>query len=293
MNAVIREITMEERSGLSITSLTGRLFSNDSIIRIPELKLQTPHSEIDLSAQTYWELVNIPTTGRLSASFNAHIGKEDVMLFAGGLPQTFKEAYPFRPLVIRAGTDGNLKEMQISRFTVDLPGAFSLKGGGILENLTDSLTRSGTIGLDMVTRNLNFLTGLTGVTPDGSLVIPDSMSLKMKMEMNGPQYKAKLDLKEGKGSMNVNAALNSSTEVYTADLKINDLQLHHFLPKDSIYELSLSADAKGRGLDVMSFHSLANLNLSLDQLHYARYHLSNVHLTGNLKRCFGNGSAYQ
>ena len=79
------------------------------------------------------------------------------MLFAGGLPQTFKEAYPFRPLVIRAGTDGNLKEMQISRFTVDLPGAFSLKGGGILENLTDSLTRSGTIGLDMVTRNLNFL----------------------------------------------------------------------------------------------------------------------------------------
>ena len=92
----------------------------------------------------------------------------------------------------------------------------------------------------MVTRNLNFLTGLTGVTPDGSLVIPDSMSLKMKMEMNGPQYKAKLDLKEGKGSMNVNAALNSSTEVYTADLKINDLQLHHFLPKDSIYELSLS-----------------------------------------------------
>ena len=168
---------MEERSGLSITSLTGRLFSNDSIIRIPELKLQTPHSEIDLSAQTYWELVNIPTTGRLSASFNAHIGKEDVMLFAGGLPQTFKEAYPFRPLVIRAGTDGNLKEMQISRFTVDLPGAFSLKGGGILENLTDSLTRSGTIGLDMVTRNLNFLTGLTGVTPDGSLVIPDSIDV--------------------------------------------------------------------------------------------------------------------
>ncbi len=80
--------------------------------------------------------------------------------------------------------------------------------------------------------------------------------------------------------MNVNAALNSLTEVYTADLKINDLQLHNFLPKDSIYELSLSADAAGRGLDVMSFHSFAKLNLSLDQLHYARYQLSNVHLTG-------------
>ena len=54
--------------------------------------MQTPHSEIDLSAQTYWELVNIPTTGRLSAGLNAYIGKEDVMLFAGGLPDSFKEA---------------------------------------------------------------------------------------------------------------------------------------------------------------------------------------------------------
>lgn len=165
MNAVIREFSMNERSGLSITSLTGRAFSNDSIIRIPGIKLQTPHSEIDLSAQTYWELVNIPTTGRLSAGLNAYIGKEDVMLFAGGLPDSFKEAYPFRPLVVRAGTDGNLKQMQISRFTVDLPGAFSMKGGGILENLADSLTRSGTIGLDMITQNLNFLTALTGEAP--------------------------------------------------------------------------------------------------------------------------------
>ena len=223
MNAVIREFSMNERSGLSITSLTGRAFSNDSIIRIPGIKLQTPHSEIDLSAQTYWELVNIPTTGRLSAGLNAYIGKEDVMLFAGGLPDSFKEAYPFRPLVVRAGTDGNLKQMQISRFTVDLPGAFSMKGGGILENLADSLTRSGTIGLDMITQNLNFLTALTGEAPNGTIVIPDSMNLKARVEL------------------------------------------------------------KGRGLDVMSYRALAKLNLSLDQLHYARYQLSNVHLTGALK----------
>ena len=81
----------------------------------------------------------------------------------------------------------------------------------------------------------------------------------------------------------MNAELNTSTEAYAADLKIDNLQLHNFLPKDSIYELSLSADAKGRGLDVMSYRALAKLNLSLDQLHYARYQLSNVHLTGALK----------
>ena len=283
MNAIIREFTMNERSGLSITSLTGRAYSNDSIISIPGLKLQTPHSEIDLSANTYWELVNIPTTGRLSANLNAYIGKEDVMLFTGGLPDSFKEAYPFRPLVIRAGTDGNLKEMQISRFTVDLPGAFSLEGGGILENLADSITRSGTIGLKMITQNLNFLTALSGEAPNGTIVIPDSMNMVAQVDIKGPEYKAKLHLKEGQGAMDVNAALNTATEVYKADLKIDNLQLHNFLPKDSIYELSLSATADGRGLDIMSYHSYAKLDLTLDQLHYAQYHLSNVNLTGALK----------
>ena len=100
--------------------MTGRAFSNDSIIRIPGIKLQTPHSEIDLSAQTYWELVNIPTTGRLSAGLNAYIGKEDVMLFAGGLPDSFKEAYPsvrlwFVPVRTKSETNADFRSQSISR----------------------------------------------------------------------------------------------------------------------------------------------------------------------------------
>ena len=84
---------------------------------------------MNFTAQTYWELINIPTTGRLTARFNARIGKQDVLLFAGGLPETFKEAYPFRPLVIHAGTEGNLKQMQISRFTAELPGGLFVEWG--------------------------------------------------------------------------------------------------------------------------------------------------------------------
>lgn len=45
---------------------------------------------MNLTAQTYWKLVDIPTTGQLSARFNANIGKQDVLLFAGGLPETLK-----------------------------------------------------------------------------------------------------------------------------------------------------------------------------------------------------------
>ena len=283
MNAVIREFSMNERSGLSITSLTGRVFADSTLIRVPYFRLLTPHSEMNLTAQTYWELVNIPTTGRLTARFNALIGKQDVLLFAGGLPDAFKDAYPFRPLVVQAGTEGNLKSMQISRFKIDLPGAFSLDGGGELYNLMDSVTRSAAIDLKMRTGNLNFLTALADMKPGAPLVIPDSMLLDARLGMEGPKYDARLQLKEKEGRLNLTANLNTNTEVYSADLKIEDLQVNHFLPHDSIYELTTSLSARGRGFDFTSYRSVATVNASVEKLHYADYKISGIELSGAVK----------
>ncbi|WP_195350788.1 translocation/assembly module TamB domain-containing protein [Bacteroides nordii] len=283
MNAVIREFSMNERSGLSVTSLTGRVFADSTLIRVPYFRLLTPHSEMNLTAQTYWELVNIPTTGRLTARFNALIGKQDVLLFAGELPDAFKDAYPFRPLVVQAGTEGNLKSMQISRFKIDLPGAFSLDGGGELYNLMDSVTRSAAIDLKMRTGNLNFLTALADMKPGAPLVIPDSMLLDARLGMEGPKYDARLQLKEKEGRLNLTANLNTNTEVYSADLKIEDLQVNHFLPHDSIYELTTSLSARGRGLDFTSYRSVATVNASIDKLHYADYRISSIELSGAVK----------
>ena len=288
MNAVIREFSLNERSGLSVTSLTGRVFADSTVIRIPDFRLLTPHSEMNLTAQTYWELVNIPTTGRLTARFNALIGKQDVMLFAGGLPEAFKEAYPFRPLVVQAGTEGNLKSMQISRFKVNLPGAFSLEGGGELYNLTDSTTRSAALDLKMQTGNLNFLTALGGMTPGAPLVIPDSMLLDARLGMEGSKYDARLLLKEGEGRLGLTAALNSTTEAYTADLHIEDLKINHFLPKDSIYEFSASLAAHGRGFDFTSYKTAAALKATIDKLHYGDYKISGIGLTGTVKNAVAN-----
>lgn len=283
INAVIREFSMNERSGLSVTSLTGRVHADSTVIQVPSLKLLTPHSEMDFTAQTYWQLVEIPTTGRLTARFNARIGKQDVLLFAGELPETFKEAYPFRPLTIRAGTEGNFKQMQISRFNIDLPGAFTLNGGGEIWNLTDSVKRNGSIDFDIRTQNLNFLTGLTGLTPDGSIVVPDSMHLTARLGMDGPKYDATLKLKEREGLLSLLANYNTATEAYQADLNVDALQIHHFLPKDSIYTLSAKVAAKGKGFDPANHHTVASVQASLGELQYGHFNISGIDLTAGLK----------
>ena len=59
--------------------------------------------------------------------------------------------------------------------------------------------------------------------------------------------------------------------------------MNHFLPHDSIYELTTSLSARGRGLDFTSYRSVATVNASVDKLHYADYKISGVELSGALK----------
>ncbi len=283
IRASINECSMEERSGLAISSLTAKVLSDSTVLNVPYLKLKTNHSQIDVQAHTYWELISMPTTGRLSARLNAFIGKQDVMLFAGDMPEAFKEAYPSHPLTIRAGTEGNLKEMQISRCRIDLPSAFSIDLGGELYNITDSLTRTINADFEMQTWDLNFLTALADMQPGAPLTIPGDMRLNGKVHMEGPQINGAINLLEGDGQLSVDAALNLTTEVYNADLNINNINVEHFLPHDSIYEVSASLKARGRGLDVMSKSAVAQVDFTLEKLQYTKFFISNIKLDAGLK----------
>lgn len=283
LNAVIRQLNLDDRSGLSVTSLTGRLFADSTQIRIPNLLLRTPHSEMNLSAQTYWKLIDIPTTGHLSARLNARIGKQDVMLLAGNLPESFQEAYPSHPLTIQAGTEGNLTQMQISRFQIDLPGAFNMEGGGEFYDLTDTLNRKGQMDFKVATQNLNFLTTLNGLKPDGSIVVPDSMLLEAQFGIEGQQCKGDLHLAEANGALHLNGTYHLSSEAYSADLVADSMQLHHFLPQDSIYLLTAQIKAYGQGTDFTSAHTTAHVDAALRNLEYKHLHISGVSMDAALK----------
>lgn len=285
VNAVLRQFALNERSGLSVDSFAARVFANDSVVRLPYLRLATPHSEIRLSADTRWELLRRPTQGNISTRLEAHIGKEDVMLFAGSLPQSFRQAYPFHPLVVRAGTEGNLSRMQVSGFSVELPGAFAARGGAVLENLLDSVARSGKAQLRLSTGDLNFLTALGGSAPTPSLQIPDSMRLQADLDMQGSRYDARLRLDNKGGLLDAVATLDAATQRYRATLTVDSLCVDHFLPNDSIYELSLEAKAEGQGFDFMDPATQARAHLRINRLHYADLRLSNVEADAHVNRC--------
>jgi len=281
--AAIHELSMDERSGLSLVRATAHLRADSTGIDAPDLLVQTAHSELSGQLHTLWETVEDPSAGNFQAQLTARLGKQDIMLFAGSLPEAFRAAYPSHPLTVRLDAQGNLRQARISRISAELPGAFTLTGNSDLTNLTDSLTRTGKVDLDFTSGNLRFLSYLFSPEDPEAIVIPSGLHLTIDGDIQGPQYKAQARMNEAGGQVSLVGSFNDSNDSYSADLRVTHLQLDHFLPKDSIYALTATASIQGQGIDFDSYRISAVARAELEELYYKDIRITGISADARLR----------
>jgi hypothetical protein len=261
MKAVISQFVLKERSGVEIVSTEGRLVSNDKVLRVPSLKLETRDSYLELNAAMDWDALDFKKEGLVSARLMADIGKPDVVRFMGSMDEKFIRKYPSEPLRIRTGIDGDLNKLKLTTLTAELPGALELFAKGELTSLTDSLLRGGDITLQAETKDLKFISTLAE-----GIEIPYGTRLEGKFTMAGPKMGTDLLLMQPEAhavaaadtipitvyndsisvaddfkmerAARLFAKYDLSRDRYEADLAVNHFDLHQFMPADSLYTLS-------------------------------------------------------
>ncbi|MBP1594213.1 MAG: hypothetical protein H6Q12_1231, partial [Bacteroidetes bacterium] len=283
LQASVKRLSLWDRSGLSVTSLTGRILADNRAIRIPALQLNTPHSEVNLTAKADWLFVENPDKGSFESSLVSNIGKQDVLLFVGGLSKQFSDSYPFRAITLRALVQGNKKSIRLSRLTADLPGSFSLASVGEMRNLSDKQNRSGQIKFQLDAKNLDFMANLIKSSSNGNVRVPQNIKLQGQASMKGERYLAGLTLTEDKGTVKADAEYNMASNSYSAKVAIDKFQVNHFLPKDSIYSLTASFDAAGEGTDFYSPRTKLNGEFKLQELQYGKSTFTGIALQANLQ----------
>ncbi len=286
LSLALRETRMKEKSGLEISSLTGHFDMDSASLHVPGLVLRTPDSYVRAQADMDFSAVSGQPQGKMSARLMGELGKQDVLLFAGGMPPAFVKAYPNAPAVLRISADGNLDTLALTAAEARLADAFELKADGKMYRVTDSVRRSGRVNLDLRTRNLDFVRALAGEDAMKDIALPP-MQLDGNVSLNGQKYAAELRLREGKGSVQAKGGFDAARTAYRAELAVKDLQLRHFLPKDSLYGLSLTASAEGVGTDFFSRHTRMQAALALDSLQYGRLRLGDIRIDAGLQK--GNG----
>lgn len=283
IQATIRSLAGEDRSGLAVMSLEGELKSDSTEISIPGLTLKTPYSTLTLDALVPWNALSEHPEGDIRAQLDASLGKRDFLIASGTLPEEFQQAYPDQPLTVQAELNGNFSSMHLRRFQGKWPGILDLKASGTMEAVTDSVRRSGEIKLWAETGNLDFVLSLLPEAQRQQFRIPSGMTLEGEATVANQAYQAQLTLREADGRVRLDGRYDTRKTAYAATLQVDSLQPNHFMPHDSLLWLTASVQAEGEGTDVYAASTWATVKGKIYNIRYGLSSVSDVTIDASLK----------
>ena len=279
---------MKEKSGLQMVQCTVPVDIDSLRITVPSLSISTPFSHVEGAVQMDLNVLDSLHPGKMDVRVLASLGREDLLRFCQTLPASFSRAYPYQPLMLQAEATGNMKHMLIRQARAELPTAFSVKMNGEVSSLDDIDRLKAHLAFDASTQNLQFATALLPADVARNYRIPYGMTLRGTADADGTRYRCQCTLTEGRGRMHWQAKADVRTMTYEASADIRQMNLHHFMPHDSIYNVSAHATLYGHGTDVLSPRTQLQVNAGVDELGYGSWHLDNMALTLSLDQGTGH-----
>jgi hypothetical protein len=283
MSLNLRRFQVKEKSGLEITRLSGPVYMDSLQLRLPRLLLRTPDSDADAELVMDMNAMDAKAPGKVHLRLMASLGKHDLMRFAGGLPAAFIRRYPNHPLTIRGSVNGNMHRVDITGLDVHLPTAFRATAKGYVANAADMQRLKADVALKAETYDLGFVTALLDHQLAASYRIPSGISVQGRVKADGSRYAANLTAREGNGTVKADGYFNAAAMSYQASVDIDNLNLHHFMPNDSLYNLTAALEAKGRGTDLFSKATWAQATADVKSFRYGSWNLDNMQAKANLK----------
>ena len=287
MSARLRYGRMKEKSGLQIAQCTAPVDMDSLHLTVPSLTLRTPFSHIEGAVQMDLNVLDSLHPGRMDVRVLASLGREDILPFCQALPAAFHRAYPYQPLMLQAEAAGNMKHLLIRQAQAELPTAFRAKLSGDVFSLDDLARLRAHLSFDAATQHLPFVTALLPADMARTYHIPYGLTLRGTADADGPQYSTRCTLTEGKGRVQLYANANIRSLTYQAQADIQQLNVHHFMPRDSIYTVSAHATLYGRGTDMLSPRTQLQVNAGVDELGYGSWNLDKMALAVALDKGVG------
>lgn len=286
MYARFQTFTAHDRSGLSFRSLEGNIRSDSTALRLPALRLQTSHSEIQVSGDADWRALEEKPEGFLQSRMTAFIGKEELFLLANVFPDSLKSLFPSEKLNLTADVEGNLSHLRLRQLKGRWADLFDLHVTGEFDDLTDSLRRRGEVQWEMQTGDLDFLLHTLPVAERSRYNLPP-LSGKGNVSLDESEYRATLLLRpkeEGSGALHLSAHYLPEDAAYTVAMQVDSLRPSLFLPQDSLYFLCAALQAEGKGTDPFLPTAQAKLKGAITGIRYGNCALSDIRMEGTLEK---------
>ena len=275
--ARLRNLVFREKSGLTMESLSGSLAMDSLHMDIPALDMVTGASELHLRAGMDLKALD-SGEGTCNAFANGYVGKQDIMLFLGGMPEDFRRQWPVQPMRLNLACSGNARHMDIDRMAVELPTAFRIDATGVVTNIAGKEPIGGSINVGLNTYDLKFITSMI----EHPVNIPQLWG-SADVDFSGDRFHAGMIVNQTDSSyVEAQADYNVETEMYDLALAVNDINVHDFLPADSLFNVDASVNVRGMKTDVFDKYTDLDFDAEITRLVYGSYDVNQMRLTGRL-----------
>ena len=271
----IRQVALKEKSGFSVTNLSGPIAMEDGAIKLPKFRLSTPYSDIDVELDMPLSLMEPVDPGKMRLKMNATLGKQDIMPFLSDMPAAMRQRWPEYPLTVSGLLKGNMQHMDFHDLEVSLPTAFHATATGFAANLDTPDKLRADVQFKANTQNLGFVMAMLPRDMQRNYRIPP-LSAQGRVKADGQQYFADITAHEGKGMVKAKGSFHATAMRYDADVQIRNLNVHHFMPRDSIYTVSADITAKGQGTDFFSPRTSLVADAKIHHIGYGKLNIDNV-----------------
>ena len=271
----LRQVALKEKSGLAVTHLSGPIAMEDGAVKLPKFRLSTPYSDIDVELDMPLSLMEPVDPGKMRLRMNASLGKQDLMPFMADLPAAMRQRWPEYPLTVSGLLKGNMQHMDFHDLEVSLPTAFHANATGFAANLDKPDMLRADVQFTATTQNLGFVMAMMPRDMQRDYRIPP-LSAQGRVKADGQQYSADITAREGRGTVKAKGSFNAAAMRYDADIKVRDLNVHHFMPHDSIYTVSADVTAKGQGTDFFSPRTTLVAAATIHHVGYGKLNIDNI-----------------
>ena len=221
------------------------------------------------------------TAASMTIDAKAHLSKGDIALVAADfLPRGLAEAYPEKPLDLRLICSGNIDRLQLDTLRAEIPGALSISSYGHLADISKTDSIKAAVHLDIKTGDLAWLlryAGLKGLRLPHSILCADA-------DIEGQKYDLDARLRQGRGTVRAQASLDMATMSYRAALSSSMFDIKEVVPAVDISGLSMTVRARGRGTDISSPTTKADVRARVDRLSYNGQEIADFRLDTRLDK---------
>ena len=268
ISATISGLTMKQPGGLNITDASARFTSNADTLQLHKLDIiskngSSVHGHFIIPRQT----LLIPINKRFKAELDVIVDKRDLTKLV--TPEVYKKLNCFENRMLKAelALSGNVHNISIDTLSMKFPGIGTMNISGNVKNALKKNRINGNLNLKGHIENIGRIIDYDNYCDS----VDGKISVNGDIRYNSGDVSMQLAVRAANGNINANGRYNFIDTTYKANIDVEKWSLSGILPQIPLDNLSMSINAKGKGVDIFNNETAYRIEMGIDTLCYAGY----------------------